>query len=118
MLKDYKINPGELVERVSILNLKREKGAAGYYTEQRASVWDCWAKVEHTSISEMQRNNADYSVVKIRVLIRRPPEKVGLHRKMLVRYGGDDYEIIYVNHYGEQYTEILAQLLTTAAATN
>lgn len=115
MLKNYKIDPGELDKRISILSPEREKDAAGYYTEQRPVLWECWAKVEHTSVSEMQRNNADYAETKIRILIRKPPADIELHRKMLVQHEGHDYEIIYVNRYGEQYTEILARLLTTAA---
>lgn len=51
--------------------------------------------------------------VKARFLIR--AGNVRISRKDRVRYAGEEYEIEYVNEYGDsgEYTELMTRLLTT-----
>ena len=50
--------------------------------------------------------------LKVRFLIR--SGHTAISRKDRVRYNGADYEIEYVNNYGDsgEYTELIAKLLT------
>ena len=52
------------------------------------------------------------SEVKARFMIRWSRTK--LSRKMIVRYGGNDYQIEYINPYGDskEYVELWCSLLT------
>ena len=65
-----------------------------------------WAQFSQTSGTELTKANADMSEVMVRFLIRW--SSTPLSRKMVVRYAGDDYEIEYINGYGDsrEYVEL------------
>ena len=116
-MKNYKIDPGELDKRIAIFRITGQKDAAGYLVggPLLVPVWECWAKFTRESGTEKQKNNADFSEVRVRFLIRTPPAETVIDRKMLVRYRGNLYEIEYVNDYGDegQYTELICTMQTT-----
>ena len=111
------VNPGELDKRIQIISKSKEMDADGYYTEAETVAHTCWAKFTRTSGTEMTKANADFAEVKARFLIRYT--KAAIDRRMIVRYGGADYEIVYINDYEDahEYTEIWCNLLTLGAAT-
>lgn len=107
------VNAGELNKRISIYR-KPELEEDGYLPEspEPVLVHTCWAKFSQTSGTELVRQNADMGEVKVRFLIRwtnRP-----IDRKMIVRYKGLDYEIVYLNAYGDsgEYMEIWCKWLS------
>ena len=107
------INPGELNKKISIYSKTETPDADGYATTEYVMVRACWAKFSRTSGTEAIKAKADFSEIKARFLIRYMPEPIT--RKMIVRYGGTDYEIVYVNDYDDmhEYIEIWASEVTT-----
>ena len=110
-----RVNAGELNKRIWIYAVQAEKDADGYFAEKKSLVRSCWAKVSQFSITELRKANADMAEVQLRFLIRW--SKTPIDRKMRVCYAGHDYEIKYINPYGDskEYVEILCNLLTTEA---
>ena len=99
------IQVGELNRRIQFFRRETEANAAGYGTQRLVEVYSCWAKVSKTSGSEQVKNRADVGQEKVRFLIRWTRREID--RKMIVRCGGRDYEIEYINDYGgRQYMEI------------
>lgn len=100
------IQPGDLNRHIQICKTKVLEDADGYEVEQKETlILDCWAKVSRTSGTELVRANADFGEEKVRFLIRYP--RVGIDRKMFVRWEGREYPIQYVNDYaGRKYLEI------------
>lgn len=107
------VNAGELNKRISIYK-KPELDGDGYLPEnpEPVLVHTCWAKFSQTSGTELVKSNADMSEVKVRFLIRWTSRPVD--RKMIVRYKGLDYEIVYLNTYGDsgEYMEIWCKWLS------
>lgn len=116
-MKNYKIDPGELNKRITIYRITGQKDAAGYLSggPLLVKVRDCWAKFTRESGTEKQKNNADFSEVRVRFLIRTPPAETVIDRKMIVSYREDIYQIEYVNDYDDegQYTELICMRGTT-----
>lgn len=105
------VNPGELGKRIQIVEKTETEDDDGYVTKTDTVIRTCWAKFSRTSGTEIQKNNADFSEVKCRFMIRYVD---GISRKMIVRYAGTDYEIRYVNDYEDkhEYIELWCSLLT------
>lgn len=101
------VDAGELDKRIEILR-KPEPEADGYLPEgaEPELVRRCWAKVTQTSGTELVKANADFGEVRVRFLVRW--SRTPVDRKMVVRYGGRDYEILYINPYGDsrEYQEL------------
>ena len=106
------INPGELNKKISIYSKSATTDADGYPIDTPVLVHSCWAKFSRTSGTEMTKANADFSDVKARFLIRYTKKTIS--RKMIVKYGGDDYEIEYLNDYEDshEYVEIWCSRVT------
>lgn len=100
------IQAGELRSRIQIIQKTEQRNAGGFVTgTTEAVVHCCWAKVTKTSGTEMVKSNADFGQEKARFLIRYTTRPID--RKMVIRYGGRDYSIEYINDYaGRQYMEI------------
>ena len=82
----------------------------GFETDATETVvWECWAQVSETSGTELVKAGAEFSEQKKRFLIRYT--SVPLNTDMVLRYAGEDYDIVLINTYGDnhQYTEIWAQ---------
>ena len=106
------INAGELNQRIQIIRVDKGRDADGYETKTETVVRSPWARFSQTSGKELVRANADMSEVKVRFLIRW--SSIPISRKMLVRYGGSDYQIEYINGYGDsrEYVELWCSLAT------
>lgn len=106
------VNPGELRHRISIIQRIKTTDADGYETVEERTVYTCWAKLTQVSGTELTKANADLSETKTRFLIRHTDKAID--RRMIVRYKGDDYEIVYLNGYGDtrEYIEIWCERLT------
>lgn len=113
------VNAGELNQRISIFR-KPELEEDGYLPEkpEPVLVHTCWARFSQISGTEMVRNNADFGEVKVRFLIRHT-RKI-LDRKMFVCYRGEDYEILYLNTYGDsgEYMEIWCRWMSNEGVSN
>lgn len=109
------INVGELDKKISIIKKIKTTDPDGYDTITESIVRSCWAKFSRTSGAEVTKANADFAEVKARFLIRYT--KAAIDRKMIVRYAGTDYEIVYINDYEDahEYMEIWCNLLTLGA---
>lgn len=107
------VNPGELNKRIRIEQPAGGKDADGYDTEPaNALVHACWAKFSRISGTELIKANGDFGRVNCRFLVRYTTKE--LSRKMIVQYGGDDYEIQYINDYEDshEYLEIWCERTT------
>ena len=102
------MNIGKLNKRIQIIKLvSGGVDAEGYDTEAvEELVWECWAQVSQTSGTELVKADAELSDEKKRFLIRYAP--VPLNMDMLIRYRGEDYNILLINTYGDnhEYTEL------------
>ena len=107
------INAGELNKRIHIIEVLRHPDEFGFYEETEHIVRTCWAKFSRISGTEVFQANADFSEVKVRFLIRTGNRTID--RKMFVRYNSEDYDILYVNDYGDsgEYTELVCTRKTT-----
>lgn len=106
------VNAGKLNKRIEIIQIEKELDGDGYETLKETVVRRPWAQFSQTSGTELTKANADMSEVKVRFLIRW--SSTPLSRKMVVRYAGDDYEIEYINGYGDsrEYVELWCSRLT------
>ena len=106
------VNAGELNKRIKIIKVTKSKDKDGYETVTETVVREPWAKFSQTSGTELVKADADMSEVKSRFMIRWSRQK--LSRKMIVRYGWNDYQIEYINPYGDskEYVELWCSLLT------
>lgn len=108
-----RVNPGKLNKKIEIVEITRTQNANGYWTDPvEHVVHRCWAQFSRTSGKELRRNDADYSEISVRFLIRWTSKPIS--RKMLVLYRGQRYEILYLNNYGDSndYIEIVAKLMS------
>lgn len=98
------IDAGKLDKRIQIIQLHKTRNPNGYEAKTESVVRSCWAQFSQTSGRELVKANADMGEVKVRFLIRwtRTP----ISRKMLVRYKERDYEIEYINGYGDSHEYI------------
>lgn len=113
------VNAGSLDKRIRICR-KPELAEDGYLPEDAGPqlVRSCWAQFSQTSGTELIRANADLGEARVRFLIRYAA--VPVDRKMFVQYRGDDYEILYINAYGDsrEYLELWCRRLTEGVRAN
>lgn len=106
------VNAGKLDKRIAIY--RQPQAVPGGFLPEEAEpelVRECWAEYSQTSGTEMVKANADFGEVKARFLIRYT--RTVIDRKMFVRYAGNDYEILYINPYGDsrEYLELWCKWL-------
>lgn len=106
------LNAGKLNKRVEILRVSTQRDKNGYTTETVTVLRRPWAQFSRTSGTEALRNGADLGETRARFVIRAGGPQIS--RKDRVRYGGEVYEIEYVNEYGDsgEYIELMTRLLT------
>ena len=109
-----KIDVGELNRKIEILKKVVTRTSDGYKSEDTVPVRVCYAKFSRQSGTETLRAGADLSEVKVRFLVRW--SSAAIDRKMLVRYGGDEYEIEFINDYNDshEFIELWCSKTTTA----
>ena len=106
------VNAGKLNKQVEIVRISTSPDADGYAATTETVIRRPWAQFSRTSGTEALRQGADMGDIKVRFLIR--SGHTSISRKDRGRYSGADYEIEYVNDYGDsgEYTELIAKLLT------
>lgn len=106
------VNAGKLDKRIEILR-RTYPIREGHQTVEETFLRRCWAQVTRQSGTQVASGSGfapdDVGTVSTRFLVRSAP-KAGVGRLDTVRYRGEDYDIQYVNDYGDrhEYTEILA----------
>lgn len=105
------INPGELDKKIQIIRKKEEINENGFPVLTDKVVRRCFARYTTTSGSEMIKAGTEFSKAKARFLVRY--SLIPVDTDMIVRYAGQDYNIEYVNPYGDnrEYMEIWTSLM-------
>lgn len=101
------VNPGSLNKQISIVLIETVgTDKDGFLQQHEKLVRRCNAKVSNTSGSEITKANSQFSEAKKRFLVRYTD--VEINTDMIVRYCGRDYDIQYINNYGDgkEYLEI------------
>lgn len=105
------INPGELNKRIEIYLIREdETNENGFPIRTETLVRRCAARLSDTSGAELRKSGSEFSDAKRRFLVRWTPTEI--NTDMIVRYAGKDYDIEYVNPYGDgrEYVEIWTKL--------
>lgn len=100
------VDAGELSKRIEIFRRELNRDTDGYGPDDEIPVLRCYAKYTQTSGSEVIKAGSDFSRQNVRFLIRWPRKE--LDTNMFVRYRTREYEIVYLNSYGDtrEYLEI------------
>lgn len=106
------IDAGKLSKRIQIIRVKATRNGNGYETREETVIRSPWAQFSQTSGTEVAKNGGDFGDVKVRFLIRWSPTVIS--RKDIVRYNGNDYQIEYINGYGDshEYMELWCSRVT------
>lgn len=107
------IDAGKLTKRIQFLMPPSERDADGYpIASDKKVVRETWAQYSQTSGTELIRAGAEFGEAKVRFLTRYYPDI--LDRRLLIRYQGRKYSIVYVNTYGDEgkYTEYWCERYT------
>lgn len=95
------IDAGRLNKRISFLRHTAERDADGYRGgDAPALVRSCWAQFSQTSGTEVIRAGGEFGEAKVRFLTRAHPSLND--RRLVIVYGGEEYEIEYINSYGDE----------------
>lgn len=102
------VNPGELNKKITIFEYIEKQDKDGYSVKERKIIHNVHASFKRMSGTETVKANADFSVEKVRFLIRFTKKEI--NRKMTVEYDSKEYEIEYINDYEDshEYIEIWA----------
>ena len=106
------VDPGKLDKKIQII-LRTNAGQddAGFDTDEtEVVIRNCYAQVTNTSGKELIEGGRELSETKKRFLVRYTSTKITT--SMIIKYGGDEYDIQYANRYQERkdYIEIWAEL--------
>ena len=106
------IDASHLNKRLQIVRVTVELDADGYERRTETVIRSPWGQFSQTSGTEALKSGADLAEVKGRFLIRWTATQIS--RKDLVRYNGQDWEIEYINSYGDsrEYVELICKLQT------
>lgn len=106
------VNPGELNKKIQIVKItSADTNKNGFpLSSTEKIIRNCFAKVSNTSGSEIIKANSEFAEAKKRFLIRYTDMEI--NTDMIVRYNGKDYDIRYINPYGDgkEYMEIWTDL--------
>lgn len=104
------INPGELNKKIQIIKKEETQNENGFPVLADKVVRTCFAKYSNTSGTEILKAGTEFSSAKARFLVRYSLAEIDAD--MFVRYVGKDYNIEYVNPYGDsrEYLEIWTSL--------
>ena len=100
------IDPGKLNKSIEIYEREPGRDSDGYHSGEKKPVHKCMAMYSALSGTELIKAGADFGEVKVRFLIRHT--KKPLSRKMTVLYAKKEFEIEYINTYGDgrEYIEL------------
>lgn len=95
------VDAGKLSKRIRFLRRTTKKDADGYDVPGEPElVRETWAQYSQTSGTELVRAGAEFGEAKVRFLTRYYADIQD--RRLLIRYDGRDYNILYVNTYGDE----------------
>lgn len=96
------IDAGRLRKRIIFLRRDAKPDADGYESTETGEeiVRECRAQFSQTSGTELVRAGAELGEAKVRFLTRYHPALND--RRLVIRYDGRDYDILYVNTYGDE----------------
>lgn len=100
------VDAGKLSKRIQFLRRTTKKDDDGYDVPGEPElVRETWAQYSQTSGTELIRANAEFGEAKVRFLTRYYADIQD--RRLTIRYDGRDYDILYLNAYGDEktYTE-------------
>ena len=100
------VDAGKLSKRIQFLRKTTKKDADGYDVPgEPEPVRETWAQFSQTSGTELIRANAEFGEAKVRFLTRYYADIQD--RRLTIHYDGRDYDILYLNTYGDEktYTE-------------
>lgn len=102
------VDPGDLNKRIQIIRkyYGRVYDNLGHPVPEETVVRECWAKVSRVSGTELIKAGQELADTRKRFLVRWTPEEIT--PAMVIRYKGDDLNIIEVNQYHDdkRYVEI------------
>lgn len=101
------INAGQYNKRISIYRVIEEEDNDGFKERTEKVVLSPFAKVKTTKGFTLIANNTDFEQAYTNFTIRYP--KTEITRDMLIRYGGKDYTIEYLNNIDEADVELEIQ---------
>lgn len=109
------VDAGKLDKRIQLIRRETVSDSAGYRDASRSGetvVRECYAQYSQTSGTELVRTGALWGEAKVRFLVRAHPDI--LDRRLFVRYNGADYDIQYLNTYGDgrEYIELWCERRT------
>lgn len=109
------VDAGRLNKRIQLIRRVSMADAEGYRDAGRSGeevVRECWAQVSQTSGTELAKAGALWGEARWRFLVRAHPDL--LDRRLFIRYDGADYDIQYLNTYGDggQYAELWCERRT------
>ena len=107
------VDAGKLSTRIRFLRKTTAKDADGYdVTGEPEPVRETWAQFSQTSGTELIRANAEFGEAKVRFLTRYYADIQD--RRLTIHYDGRDYDILYLNAYGDEktYTEYWCERYT------
>ena len=107
------VDAGRLSKRIQFLRKTTAKDADGYDVPGEPElVREVWAQFTQTSGTELIRAGAEFGEAKVRFLTRADPAL--LDRRLTIRYDERDYNILYVNTYGDEgkYIEFWCERFT------
>ena len=106
------VNPGELNKKITIFQeIEGAEDANGFPTKSTENVIRTpWAKVTNKSGTEKIDGGVELTDIRKRFLIRYKPNCT-ITEDMRIRYAGKEYDILFVNEYGDnkEYIEIWTQ---------
>ena len=106
------IDTSRLNKRIQIVRVRVDRDADGYERRTETVIRSPWGQFSQPSGTEALKNGADLGEIKGRFLIRWTATPIS--RKDLVRYNGQDWEIEYINPYGDsrEFVELICKLQT------
>lgn len=100
------VDAGKLSKRIQFLRKTTKKDADGYDVPGEPElVRETWAQFSQTSGTELVHAGAEFGEAKVRFLTRYYADIQD--RRLTLHYDGCDYDILYLNTYGDEktYTE-------------
>lgn len=100
------VDAGKLSKRIQFLRQPAARDKDGYPSSAApVLVRETWAQYSQTSGTELVRAGAEFGDAKVRFLTRYYADIQD--RRLTIHYDGRDYDILYLNTYGDEktYTE-------------
>ncbi len=101
------INAGKYNKKIEIYSITHGKDAKGFPADIETKVLTTYAEVKTTRGYTIIRNDSDFEKAYTRFTIRYP--QTPINRKMIIKFGGKDYTIEYLNNIDEEFVELEIQ---------